>query len=341
MEGLRMDSKDFRIINRASQVASERIYHEVYDVNNTYLDYLKLLRAVTNERKRLDRHSEYIFTLINDETPLTVRVREELANLVIGELNTTLNTGSLARISSLDIAYRRPSLSFEYFNMDKIMLDIFKKPPVFGAITGPQGQGKSHFGVLLADLMTRNKPDRYTQPITVCTNLWIDKESLGARQMDRVKLVNRASQVLETPGNVLVLLDEAHLFWSKFNVQSKEDKHITFWLTLLRKFEHSLLLITNSFDKLPNYFIRLCNLKMQKQSQKTLFFVSDHFTQHIGKIPKNRVKYDSNKVNQFTIDMTTETMINMLNEMDGEENVTTGRTERTPRHEKERHKTTE
>lgn len=304
-----MRSEDLRALGHQASTARERFYHELYDKKNTYMDYLNLMRAVAPKMTSLMSFQEQIFEYIENDSVMTEYIKEDLISQIIMGLNDVLDRGSPPRIASLDVGYKRKAFKYNFFNMGEICKGIYNKPPVFSAITGGQGYGKSHLAALLIHELTRHKRAGFE----VYTNLYLTPNNKEKEQMERIHMIDNAKDLLSSEGKVVFVLDEAHLFWNKMNQMSKQSRLLSYWITLLRKFDMSVIMVSNSYDRLPNMYLKHCTVKFHKNSKKSVFVTSDVFTSHIGEIPQTPLKFHSKKVLNFNVNFTEQELINLLN----------------------------
>lgn len=264
---------------------------------------MKMLRACTYRAKDLKVYQDMMFQLKTRH--MSKAIIDRLRTLVIMEMNRTLNSGKLSRISAMDIEFSTKITPVEYYNWTNIIHDIFETPPVFGTATGPQGAGKTHAALWVAEYLAKSG-------INVASNITFTqgKAKKGwnvqiRNGMDRYTRVRNLSDIFNLEKGTVIFLDESGIHWSKRDATTKKSKNMGKIIRLFRKRGLSLILIDQYYETIPTEFKKLdvFQIKRKKHGKKRVTSIDTPLIHiKIDKLPIHTYQFDTEELPSFTID---------------------------------------
>ncbi len=291
------DASYYEHIQIASVKASQSINNQLYRMDNDYETYLKLFGATTYYPDDLEADLDYIERM-EQAGPINYYRERRLRNRVLKRFNETMSKGKLTRISSIDIEFNIPTTPEDWYNWPNIIEGIFKKPPVFGCVTGVQGSGKSHFSVWLMEQLSK-KGFNIASNITLGTR----QVNIGMRALSHYIKVNTMSQVMKLPENTIIFLDETGIHWSKRDSTTSKNREMDKFIRLFRKKGFSLILLDQQYYTIPTLLKEWSTFRVQRYPSHKTNIYSRIFNGRVTDLPLTLFKFDTKEQPHFTIDL--------------------------------------
>lgn len=276
---------------------AQSINNQLYRNENDYDDYFKLLLAVTTKKEDMKRHRETINRL--RFARMTDDIHSYLRMLVMQEYSKAVLTGSIMRVAGIDIEYKIPTINYKWYNWDEIFLDIFKKPPVMGTITGEMGTGKTYSAVWLSESLNKKH-------IHVASN--IDVELINPRcGRDAIHYYHRVTSMSGLMNlnykNTVVILDETGIHWSRRDNTTRKNKDMEKFIRLFRKRGLSLILIDQLYSTIPNILKEWSSFQMKRYRSKRTVIRSNKLDTSLDELKLNIYKFDTKELPPFKVDI--------------------------------------
>ena len=289
-------------IKTTSRKIGQNINNQLYRHQNDYSDYLKIVRAVWHDDDELDDVVEELLYL-KKHVPLNEYIQEKIITMVMKQFNRTLKTSKIGRISAMDIEFQKPITPENWFNWKNIFGEMFKKPPIFGSITGPQGSGKSHGAVWMSEnLLT------YGYKVASNIKMVITHATRGVKAIKNFHHVSKMSDVMDLRknhggDNWIVFLDESGIHWSTRDNQSKKNKEMEKFIRLFRKKGLSLILIDQLYHTIPWQLKEWSTISIKRYTSHKTTISSEMIQSNLHDISLSFLDFDSKELPTFTVDI--------------------------------------
>ena len=284
-------------IRTVSRSVAQSINNQLYRNNNDYDDYYKLLLAVATREEDIERYRKLINTLRFH--PLDDYIHSYLRSLVMKELNRTLASSKIARISAMDIEYKIPTVPGSWYNWSEIFSDLFKKPAVFGSITGEQGSGKTHCAIWMAEALTK-------AGIHVASNIDIHliRSNVGTRAIEKYHHVTRLSDLMDIhTHNTVVFLDETGIHWSRRDNTTRKNKDMEKFVRLFRKHRMSLILIDQLYSTIPQILKEWSSIEIKRYRNHNTRIAHHKIHTMINELDLTTYQFETEELPPFQIDL--------------------------------------
>jgi len=299
MENEKMSSNNLNLDILQSKITTTSIINAINEVNNWDDCIHLIMRCYKNEEYRF-KQLELIYTykkkgnlqefLSNNGDNFII----ELKSRVLSEFSEFMRMqDSLTAVSFLDMNTYNTGVTWGRYNHDTIT-DKFREGK-FSYIYGVPDSGKTHFAVLIIELLLKKK-------YNVITNINITSKH---ENLHIVKDILTALEIAISNKRSVLILDEMSIFYNKKKAMSKSNINIEILMKLFRKFHLSFCVVNQDavgITPLMQNFAEK-NIIFFKGSKKTVKIKESDFNVSLSGVPETKLVFDTYDIGYFKMDM--------------------------------------
>ena len=303
MQGSKKQELDY--IRSTSRSVAQAINNQLYRTNNDYDSYMKLARAIFYDEQELDEFIDMMLYLKNTQ-PLTEYIHEKIKTVLMQNLNRVTKSCKLARISSIDIEYQNTPIPENWFQWKNILGEVFKKPPIFGTITGEQGTGKSHCAVWMTEHLAS-----FGYNVGSNIEMLLNHGKRGTQAHTRYRHLTKMSEVMDLPTgmNWIIFLDETGIHWSRRDNASKKNKEMEKFIRLFRKKGLSLILIDQLYHTIPWILKDWSSVTIKRYKSHKTTISNNLINANLKEISLSFLEFKSHELPTFEVDIDLDTYL--------------------------------